>query len=179
MSASSKTPTWPLLSDNGYALEERPNQLVLRKSVQSGKTFSIILIVIGILILTFGMYFGLHYATVISGLFFIGVPFIYERWKYPSKITIDQNEDKIELNGGLTFHKSLRFNDISSLQVDEAVVTSDVSPFKDGYQDFIYTFNLLVGKEKQKFLSIISRSKEEESIKSMVEFLSQKLRLQN
>lgn len=179
MSASSKTPTWPLLSENGYTLEEHPDQLILRKNVKSGKVFSIVLVAIGITILTFGTYYGLHYATIISGLFFVGVPFIYERWKFPSKITISTANHKLELNGGLTFHKSLRFDDISSLQVDEAVVTSDVSPFKDGYQDFIYTFNLLVGTEKQKFLSIISRTKEEEAIQSMVEFLSLKLRLQN
>jgi hypothetical protein len=47
--------------------------------------------------------------------------------------------------------------DIGAVVVDEAVLSSDISPFKEGNQDFIYSLYFEVGKTRKKLLSLSYR----------------------
>lgn len=167
-----------LLQENGYRMTEDNAVISLKKS-NSGSIVSVFIFgTIGLILLTFGLYFGLHFTTIISGLFFIGVPLIYDRWRYPNTIEIDRENNSIILKSGLINTRKFKLSDISSLEVDEAVVSSDVSPFKDGYQDFIYTFNLHVGKSKEKLLNLVFREERTLNIGQITDYLSEKLALQ-
>ena len=47
--------------------------------------------------------------------------------------------------------------DIGVVVVDEAVLSSDTSPFKEGNQDFIYSFYFEIGKTRKNLLSLSYR----------------------
>ncbi len=134
MTASTETTNIiSILKDNGYKMKENGTSITLKKPNSGSLASFIIFGIIGLILLGFGTYIGLHFATILCGLVFLGVPLIYDRFRYPSKIIIDTSRKEITLKSGFTVTKTYPFDDISSLEVDEAIVTSDVSPFKDGY----------------------------------------------
>ncbi len=167
-----------ILQENGYKIVEKGRTITLKKPNSGSITTFILFGIIGSLLLTIGVYIGLHTATILSGLVFLGVPLIYERYKYPNQIIIDEENQKMTLKSGYTFTKVYRFNDISSLEVDESVVTSDVSPFKDGYQDFIYSFKVHIGKDQHKLMNLVFRKQSETSVGALTTYLSDRLALQ-
>ena len=164
-----------ILKDNGYKIKEDGTSITLKKPNSGSLSSFIVFGVIGLVLLGFGTYIGLHFATILCGFFFLGVPLIYDRYRYPNQIIIDSARKLITLKSGFTVTKTYPFDDISSLEVDEAIVTSDVSPFKDGYQDFIYTFKLHIGQGKKKLLNLVFRQKSESHISLVMNYLSEQL----
>lgn len=168
-----------VFKENGYKILNAGETIVLKKPNSGSLTTFIIFGLIGLTLLTIGLYIGLHFTTILCGLFFIGVPLIYERYKYPNQIIIDTNNKTVTLKSGYTVTRVYRFNDISSLEVDESIVTSDVSPFKDGYQDFIYSFKLNIGSSKHKFVNLVFRKQNDSSVHMITQYLSDRLSLQS
>ena len=167
-----------ILKENGYKITERDSSTVLKKPSTGSLTTFIIFGIIGLTLLTAGIYIGLHATTILSGLVFLGVPLIYERYKYPNTIIINSETKEMTLKSGYTVTRVYRFNDISALEVDESIVTSDVSPFKDGYQDFIYTFKVQIGRNSHKLMNLVFRKESESSVGAITSYLSERLALQ-
>lgn len=166
-----------LLDECGYNMTSIDGTLTVKKKSPSIPFFPIILISLGVIfvISTAAMSMEIHYA--VFGILLIGFPFVYERWKYPRQIIIDGNRGVLRLKTGMIHEKNYPLSEISSLVVDESIIDSDVSPFKDGYQDFIYNFQLKVGKTKLKLMYLMFRKSNDEEIKEIVDFLSEKLRI--
>lgn len=166
-----------LFEENGYKLVEQNGQYTVRKKNSSFMILTTLSIAIGVLLLYMSTHFAMNYKIILAGVLFMGMPFIYERWKYPNRIVIDSSEKCIYLKSGLAFVRVVPFSEISSLEVDESVVNSDVSPFKEGYQDFIYDFRLKVGQTKLKLFNLMYRKANDSEIQEVVRILSEKLQL--
>ncbi len=166
-----------LLGEHGYLIVNRGEMLTVKKKSPTFIVMAVLSILAGIFTFYLSLVMILDYRIILLGFLFIGLPFIYERWKYPNQITFDENEKSLTLKSGLAYSQKLRFDDITSLEVDESVVTSDTSPFKDGYQDFIYDFKLIVGRTKLKLINVMFRKASDDEIKQIASFFSEKLQL--
>ena len=166
-----------LFSENGYTVVDSGELVTVKKKSPSFLILAVLSILFGVLLLYISYSMSLDYRILLGGFIFIGFPFIYERWKYPNQITVDANEKSLILKSGLAYVQKFRFSDISSLEVDESVVTSDVSPFKDGYQDFIYDFRLIIGRTKLKLINVMFRKASDDEIKILATFFTDKLQI--
>ena len=164
-----------VFKENGYKLTTYKSISVIRKRNSTGSIGFVLSILVGLILLTFGLYIGLHAATVLSGFFFIGFPILFDRWRYPRIIIIDQESAELILRSGFTYTRKFRLSDISGINVDEAILTSDTSPFKDGYQDFIYSFQLMIASHKIKFIKFLFRKDSADEVSGVFEYLNQQL----
>lgn len=168
-----------LLQECGYNYSDRNGILTVRRNSHNIPFFPIIMILMGSLVLALAAFAIMDLKMAVFGLLIIGFPFVYERWKYPSQIIIDGNRGLLRLKSGMIHEKNYPISKVSSLVVDESIINSDVSPFKEGYQDFTYNFELKVGETKQKLMYLIFRKASDKEIKEIVDFFSDKLNLKS
>lgn len=166
-----------IFKESGYSIADQLHTRIIEKRGSGGIIGFIISLFIGLVLLSYGLFYGLHYTTVISGFFFVGFPFLYDRWKYPRKIIIDHENDSLDLISGVTYRRSYRLSDISGLNVDENVLSSDTSPFKEGYRDFIYSFGLNVANSEIKFIKLLYRKESDSKIEEIFNFLTHQLKI--
>lgn len=167
-----------VFQENGYLMTNGPFICVIKKKSYSGVVGFFLSVLIGVILVTVGLRIGLHFTTVLSGLFFIGFPILYDRWRYPNKIIIDHEHNELKLICGFTYTQTFRISDITGLNVDEAILSSDTSPFKDGYQDFIYSFGLNIANTKVRFVKFLFRKQSETTVAEIFKYLSNQLQLQ-
>lgn len=141
--------------ENGYRLTENDSLLKIVKKNPGQPIFIYILIFLCvplIILLT-------AYKVFLLLILLLFIPFVYTKWNLPFKIIIDKNR-KVTTIGDYDFN----FDSIKEIKVNEDVRLSDTSPFKEGYEDFVYEFKLFLntGKVEKTFELWFRESMEEE-----------------
>lgn len=165
-----------LLKENGYLVSQKGGFTKIRKAGSSKKLMFVISSALGLSLILFTILGDLSDEFGYVGILILVLPLITQRWKAPHEMIVEP-EVRVTLLSGVSFKRIIKITNISSLEVDENILTSDVSPFKDGYQDFKYNFKIIVDGKGQTILSLIFRKESAEEVKGVFEFLSSLLSL--
>ncbi len=160
--------------DNGYGLYVNDQEVRISKK---HSFFAILFYAITFLI-TIPLLLSGEYQVLLLLILLIGFPLIYRRWMYPRKVVISNGNEAIYVNKNSKNYPVIPFKKIKNLEVDEKVISSDVSPFKEGYQDFVYNFkiNTVEGKVHHLF-DLEFRKPSDDVVKSVFDYLSEKINL--
>ncbi|MFT4834580.1 MAG: hypothetical protein ACI83W_000024 [Marinoscillum sp.] len=165
-----------LLKENGYLVSQKGGFTHIRRAGSSKKLMFVLSSALGLSLILFTILGDLSDEYGYVGILILVLPLITQRWKAPHEMIIEP-EVRLTLLSGVSFKRIIKLANISSLEVDENILTSDVSPFKDGYRDFIYNFNLITNGKSRTILSLTFRKESAEEVKSVFEFLSSLLSL--
>ena len=127
--------------ENGYKVSLNDDEIVIRKRHSS------MAIILYVLLCVFAL--PLIFADIRMTLFLVllvGFPFIYRRWMMPRKVIISKLDHMITV--GRNEGTEIAFDNIKGIEVDEDILSSDVSPFKEGNQDFVYVFKIKTLEDK-------------------------------
>ena len=80
---------------------------------------------------------GLDYKFFLLGLLVFLVPLLYDRWKFPKKVSFDSYAKSVNIHTGLSGN-SIDFVDVVDLYAEKSDLWSDVSAFQEGNKDYIY-----------------------------------------
>ncbi|MEP4533444.1 MAG: hypothetical protein ABJ004_10175 [Cyclobacteriaceae bacterium] len=123
---------------------------------------------------------AIAFSNILFLLFGIGLtvwPIIKLRQSNPTSIVIDYKQERLKISTGVFNNHEFHIDSVASLEVDEKIFTSDVSPFKDGYRDFHYQFAVMIGGRFFRIMSIQLRQQGDESVKLVFDYLSSALLL--
>ncbi len=166
-----------ILTENDFKLQAGAGFWSLEKSGTSKIKTYFISVVVGIALMIFAALSTLGESFLVVGLIIIIFPLISQRWKDPHKIIVEQG-NSITMSSGITIARKVNLEDVLSLEVDESVLNSDVSPFKDGYQDFIYAFKLNTTDKSRYLFSLSFRKESASEVQEVFKYLSNILDLQ-
>lgn len=110
------------------------------------------------------------------GVVLFGWPLIKRSWSYPDKVFINSVQGVLTIKG-ILLDGNYSLSELSSIEVDERIVSSDVSPFKEGYRDFFYNFFLYHESGKLRFLQLAFRSEQSQQLGDLVIWLSHTLQI--
>ncbi|MFY0606722.1 MAG: hypothetical protein JXR10_08405 [Cyclobacteriaceae bacterium] len=165
-----------ILDVNDIKIHEGKGFLSLKKKGSSRVKMYFVSLVAGIALIFFALVSPIGESFVFVGLLIIVLPLLTQRWKDPHEILIEERSS-LTLNSGITISRKILLADVLSLEVDEAVINSDASPFKSGYQDFIYSFNLITSQKTRTLFSLTFRNQNTADVEMVFKFLSAKLGL--
>lgn len=124
--------------ENGYKLILDNNSIsITRKS-----PVLVVILYFVVVLITISFLFIGGYKVLIFFVLLLGIPLIYRKWTLPKRIVISKANNTLSAVKNPLTTQAIPFGEISNFKVDEKVINSDVSPFKDGYQDFIYVFSI-------------------------------------
>lgn len=130
--------------ENGYKLVLNDHSIsITRKSSLLGVVLYSLVMLITIPFLFIG-----GYKVLIFFILLLGIPLIYRKWMLPKKIIISKVNNTLSAVKNPLQTQAIPFKEISNFKVDEKVINSDVSPFKEGYQDFVYVFSVDTNPKK-------------------------------
>ncbi len=158
-----------LLKEQGYTLIGGVNKTTISRSVTGSLIMLLIFTFIGGLTIYVSLKIGHSYAHFI-GLAIMVIPFTLDKKRFPNLIAIDQDRRELKLRSGFFFTRTLDFRDVKDVYVDEQVLDSDTSPFKEGHKDYIYSFYLSDQSKKHKLLRVQYRKAMDEEVKAFIDF---------
>lgn len=163
--------------ENNYCFKEDNSSIEITKN-QFGRILRFIIFnFIGVILLIGAVLNDFNLSMILAGFMFGGIGLLLDRKGYPFQIRFDKSAETVALKHGLTYQRSMTFSEISSLLVDESVLHGDTSPFKEGYQDFNYSFFLQTPKQKIKLIRFSFRKESSAQIQPLFEHLSLALKL--
>ncbi len=136
------------------------------------------LIIIGTAFAIPVMWIGLsaHFTVFLFGLGLLLLPWILRGWRFPITARFVPNEG-VELRYSVlgALHK-VPFSDITELQLERTVKPSDVSPFMEGSDEYVYNFVLATANTRYMLLRVEYRTDDQEQIEDIRHFLLTYLR---
>ena len=158
--------------ENNYQLKEDSDQLSISRKRNIG--YLIAYLFISVLAIPFAFVSG--YKVVMLVIWLVAVPIIYRTWMLPRSITITKHDKSLRIFKNIFQQKTLPNSMLKEISVKESVIATDVSPFKEGYQDFVYTFkvNDADGKVHDLF-SLKYRKPMEEQVQAIFNGLNKEL----
>ena len=166
-----------LLKEQGYTLISGMDRTTITRSITGSLVMILIFTIIGGLTIYISLDVGHSYAHFI-GLVIMILPYTIDKRRFPNLVVFDQKRKEVRLRSGFFFKKTLTFTDIKDVFVDESVLSSDTSPFKEGNKDFIYSFYLTEPSKKHKLLRLQYRRAMEEEVKAFMDFFDKSLNYQ-
>ncbi|XOV91351.1 MAG: hypothetical protein ACFHWX_14175 [Bacteroidota bacterium] len=163
-----------LLKEQGYTYNRSGDKTLITRSITGSLIMLLMFTIVGGLTVYVSLDFGHSYAHFI-GLAIMAVPFTIDKGRFPNLIMIDAERKEVRLRSGFFFKKAFSFLDIKDLFVDEQVLHSDTSPFKEGNKDYVYSFYLSDQTKKHKFLRIQYRKSMDEEVKAFIDFFDKAL----
>ena len=114
------------------------NQSIFRRK---GFNLPVILsVVLGILICTGGLYFNYHFALL--GIILIGMPLVYDDWKFPKKVDFDYHNNLLKIKQSIFRKFEISYENINDIFLEHEVLRGQVSRFQEGNKDYVYKFFL-------------------------------------
>ena len=163
-----------LLKEQGYTLMGGMDKTTISRSLTGSLIMLIIFTIIGGLTIYISLEIGHSYAHFI-GLAIMVIPFTLDRTRFPNLIAIDKERMELKLRSGFFFSKTFSFLDVKDIHVDEQVLSSDTSPFKEGNKDYVYSFYLSDQSKKHKLLQVQYRKAMDEEVKTFIDFFDKAL----
>lgn len=165
-----------LIEENGYTIQRARGQEIIEFKTDSKKISIVFFAVSGVFIILLSTIF----TSIVLCLFGIGLTiwsFVKQGWSNPTSVIIDNKKELIHINTGIFNRHTFLLESIASLEVDERVLTRDVSPFKEGYQDFHYHLGVIIGKKRFNLMHFEYEEESEDKIRVIVDYLSKVLLL--
>lgn len=163
-----------LLKEQGYTLMGGVNKTTISRSVTGSLIMLLIFTLVGGFTVYISLSIGHSYAHFI-GLAIMAIPFTLDKRRFPNLIAIDPERKELRLRSGFFFKKTFSFVDVKDVHVDEQVLHSDTSPFKEGNKDYVYSFYLSDQSKKHKLLRIQYRKAMDEEVKTFIDFFDKAL----
>lgn len=163
-----------LLKEQGYTLIKGGDKTLLTRSITGSLILLLIFNIVGGLIIYISLQMGHSYAHFI-GLGIMMIPFTIDKRRFPNLISFDSVRKELNLRSGFFFKKTFSYNQVKDIVVDEQVLSSDTSPFKEGNKDYVYSFYLSDQTAKHKLMRIQYRKPMDEEVKAFMDFFDKAL----
>lgn len=122
-----------IFEENGYKLKvERGSYEIIKRN----SDFTILLFVILLFVSPIFIFIA-NYKALLFVILLLCAPFVYTKWRMPKNVKWLPDAKLFQISD-----TRIPFDKIQEMNYTEEVRTSDVNAFKEGYQDFIYTFQL-------------------------------------
>ncbi len=158
-----------LLKEQGYNLVNGMDKTIISRSITGSLILLIIFTIVGGLTVYISLDLGHSYAHFI-GFGIMVIPYAIDKKRFPNLVSFDPAKKEIRLRSGFFFKKVFSYDQIKDIVVDESVLSSDTSPFKEGNKDYIYSFYLNDQSSQHKLLRIQYRKPMDEEVKVFIEF---------
>ncbi|MBV6643000.1 MAG: hypothetical protein KI791_19945 [Cyclobacteriaceae bacterium] len=166
-----------LLKEQGYTLNSGMDSTIITRSITGSLVMILVFTIIGGLTIYISLDVGHSYAHFI-GFALMLIPYTIDKRRFPNLVVFDRNRKEVRLRSGFFFKKTLTFNEVIDVFVDESVLSSDTSPFKEGNKDYIYSFYLTEPSKKHKLLRLQYRKAMDEEVKAFMDFFDKSLNYQ-
>jgi len=156
-----------MLNDNKYVVTYDTGSLTIKMSSEKQPLNVHLTVLLVLAFLT-----GTAPTLILLALLLLLVPILYDRWKFPKMITFNVLEEAIYIKKGLILSNTVAITDIFDLYGEKNELSSDVSAFKEGHQDFIYKIFLSTSSGKvHKLLRLQFREERDGQISQLTRYL--------
>ena len=155
------------LRDQGYKVKVAEGNLVLRR--KGADTAIFICSFLAIPVLMIGYY--AHFTIILFGIGLLLAPWIFRRWQYPPRVIFASQGIQLSYGPFSSQKREIPLEHITELQLERIVKPSDVSPFMEGSDDFIYNYLAVTDEKRFKLLRLLFRVDDQEAVEKIRSFL--------
>ena len=162
-----------LFYENSYKIQSG-NSMVIQTRGFNSLPVTVAMIALGILVLWLSVVFS--YKLVLLGIPLVVWPFVSDQWRFPKTINFDLSQQSVQLSRFGKVVNRIEFSRIQEIGVDAQILTTDVSPFKEGFREYGYSFYVLDDKGKKwRLFRLRFRDEKDEEMKGIIHFLNNHL----
>ncbi len=156
---------------NGYTVKNSVGSIaIFRKQSFSWAYLSVIT---GLIVFSMGIILG--YKILMLAILLVFIPFVYGYFEMPNALEFNLKDETLIINSsGQMSNAVIPFCEIDEIENRQDFIYRDVSPFRDGYQDFINKVGVKLRNGRYiPIIQIQSDQKNDMATKEVIKYISQ------